>query len=559
MERFGILLTLCLSVLCSVASAQTTEEIKSLQQALNDMGYKVGAADGAPGPKTKDRLAKFMSRQNIAFDGEISDKIVKYVVQYRDIGKRPVDLLTKIVTHQVYVRDLTDDQLCQFHLFLPSQESLMAIKKRQLDCGALSLALPTGFIKINDGIGELWAYAKKNKVAFPEFDLQGYRNSFDDQDAARKAFHTLNKHFSSFVSSVERDPRSSFCQEWLPTMRVVQRDASKNLDGTSGWAADTIRDAYLICQDQIVPLATLMMSDDAEQAESTRHWLREMVEGFVRIDGPNSYAYENGIVQNNFPYILYMNEIFVAVELAGKSFGWSDQQWGDYSNWMKNRVYEMLPIAIEPGRGLNSNNCPRDKITRDKMRPECMNQAILTAQAMLRAAIVGKDPELAQLSWIVFHRYMTAMSPDGHPAYDGIRDCRAADYSIWAAMFLANYLSLLDEITEIPWDYSAASGGTVKAAIEYALQLTKDPLLANKYAKDFGFPDCKDSSGQRKQMVEASPLNTFAVYFAAFDAENFYENIRQSYYFGTSAYYRSGGSNHEVPLIMRHPELMSKQ
>ena len=559
MKRFGILLTLCLTAFCSIASGQTKEEIKLLQQALNDLGYKVGTADGAAGPKTKDRLSKFLARQNIAFDGAITDKIVQYVVQYRDIGKRPVGLLTDIVTRQVYVRDLTDEQLCQFDMFLPSQESLMAINKRQLDCGAISLALPTGFAKINDGIGELWAYAKKNKVQFPNFDLLGYQNTFDDQEATRQAFHALNRQFSSFESAVARDPRSAFCREWLPKMKVVQRDASKNLDGTSGWAEDTIRDAFLICQDQIVPLATLMMSEDPKKAESARQWLREMVEGFVKIDGPNSYAFEDGGIQNNFPYILYMNEIFVAVELSGKSFGWSDQQWRDYSNWMKNRVYEMLPIAVEPGRGLNSKTCPRDKITRDTMRPECMNQAILTAQAMLRAAIVSKDPELAQLSWIVFHRYMTAMSSDGHPAYDGIRDCHAADYSIWAAMFLANHLFLLDQITEIPWDLSAASGGTVKETIEYAIKLTKDPLLANKYAMDFGFPDCKDSSGKRKQMVEESPLNAFAVYFAAFDTENFFETMRRSYYSGTSAYYRSGGSNHEVALIIQRPELLPRQ
>lgn len=556
MRRLLILAFLCVSVIGSVASAQTKEDIQSLQQALNDMGYKVGTPDGAAGPKTKDRLTKFLARQNIAFDGEVTERVINYVVQYRDIGKRPVGLLTEIVTRQVYVRDLTDEQLCQFDMFLPSQEGLMAINKRQLDCGAISLALPTGFAKINDGIGELWAYAKKNQVQFPNFDLQGYQNTFDDQEATREAFHALNRHFSSFESAVASDPRSAFCREWLPKMKIVQRDASKNLDGTSAWAEDTIRDAYTICQDQIVPLATLMMSDDPEKADLARNWLREMVEGFVRIDGPNSFAFENGRPSENFPFILYMNEIFVAVELAGKSFGWSDQQWENYANWMRNRVYEMLPIAVEPGRGLNSKTCPRDKITRDTMRPECMNQAILTAQAMLRAAIVSKDPELAQLSWIVFHRYMTAMSSDGHPAYDGIRDCHAADYSIWAAMFLANHLSLLDQITEIPWDLSAASGGTVKETIEYAIKLTKDPLLANKYAKDFGFPDCKDSSGNRKQMVEESPLNAFAVYFAAFDAENFYETMRRSYYSGTSAYYRSGGSNYEAALIMRHPELM---
>ena len=101
MRRLLILAFLCVSVIGSVASAQTKEDIQSLQQALNDMGYKVGTPDGAAGPKTKDRLTKFLARQNIAFDGELTERVINYVVQYRDIGKRPVGLLTEIVTRQV--------------------------------------------------------------------------------------------------------------------------------------------------------------------------------------------------------------------------------------------------------------------------------------------------------------------------------------------------------------------------------------------------------------------------------------------------------------------------
>ena len=52
MRRLLILASLCATVIGIVASAQTKEGIQSLQQALNDMGYKVGTPDAAAGPKT---------------------------------------------------------------------------------------------------------------------------------------------------------------------------------------------------------------------------------------------------------------------------------------------------------------------------------------------------------------------------------------------------------------------------------------------------------------------------------------------------------------------------
>jgi peptidoglycan hydrolase-like protein with peptidoglycan-binding domain len=50
--------------------SQNTEEIRSIQQALNDHGYNVGAVDGHMGPNTQDALRRFQEAQNLPQTGE---------------------------------------------------------------------------------------------------------------------------------------------------------------------------------------------------------------------------------------------------------------------------------------------------------------------------------------------------------------------------------------------------------------------------------------------------------------------------------------------------------
>jgi peptidoglycan hydrolase-like protein with peptidoglycan-binding domain len=50
--------------------SQSSDEIRSVQQALNDQGYDAGAVDGQMGPNTQDALRRFQQAQNLPQTGE---------------------------------------------------------------------------------------------------------------------------------------------------------------------------------------------------------------------------------------------------------------------------------------------------------------------------------------------------------------------------------------------------------------------------------------------------------------------------------------------------------
>ena len=70
----------------------------------------------------------------------------------------------------------------------------------------------------------------------------------------------------------------------------------------------------------------------------------------------------------------------------------------------------------------------------------CQNGGILRAQALLRVAIWNKDPELVEMAYLTFHRYMTGIREDGSNIADSTRGCAAADYNIWASQFMSDFL-----------------------------------------------------------------------------------------------------------------------
>lgn len=59
----------------SSSSIGTSETIKLVQQALNDMGYDAGEADGIMGQKTKNAVEQFQKDNGLTIDGIIGKQV----------------------------------------------------------------------------------------------------------------------------------------------------------------------------------------------------------------------------------------------------------------------------------------------------------------------------------------------------------------------------------------------------------------------------------------------------------------------------------------------------
>ena len=127
-------------------------------------------------------------------------------------------------------------------------------------------------------------------------------------------------------------------------------------------------------------------------------------------------------------------------ELLQSQFNWTFEEKNQYAAWVKDRILQRLPVG---GRIdiLKKSICDLN-VEKDNMNDACMNAAPFVAQGLLRAAIAGNDQELAELSYLVFKQYSSALRTDGSQSYDSIRDCYAADYTVWASEFLHDYIYL---------------------------------------------------------------------------------------------------------------------
>lgn len=57
------------------SNANTSNTIKQVQQALNDIGYDAGVADGIMGQKTKDAVEQFQKDNGLTIDGIIGKQV----------------------------------------------------------------------------------------------------------------------------------------------------------------------------------------------------------------------------------------------------------------------------------------------------------------------------------------------------------------------------------------------------------------------------------------------------------------------------------------------------
>tara|TARA_B110000003_G_scaffold245755_1_gene255758 strand:- start:781 stop:1914 length:1134 start_codon:yes stop_codon:yes gene_type:complete len=242
-------------------------------------------------------------------------------------------------------------------------------------------------------------------------------------------------------------------------------------------------------------------------------------------------------------------------ELLQSQFNWTFEEKSRYAAWAKDRILQRLPVG---GRmDILENSICDLNVQKDKMNDSCMNAAPFVAQGLLRAAIAGNDQELAELSYLVFKQYSSALRPDGSQAHDSLRDCYAADYTIWASEFLHDYIYLASTAGVDLWDDRfSQKHGSPKENIEYALRVVSDPNVVNEYAQDFGYPDCKESQGQIVQKVANYPRSAFAYYLKTFKPENL-DDIYLENRSDLWSYTGASGINYEVDLLNKNPKIQS--
>lgn len=63
------------------AGALSTAQVKALQQALNDLGFEAGPADGLPGPATQNAIRRYQSAHGLPPDGYPAPSLLEHIEQ----------------------------------------------------------------------------------------------------------------------------------------------------------------------------------------------------------------------------------------------------------------------------------------------------------------------------------------------------------------------------------------------------------------------------------------------------------------------------------------------
>ena len=125
-----LILLLCIPF----AVAATEIDYKQIQKDLNSMGYNVGVADGIPGRNTKAGIKNFFNDAGYVTPSEVTDNEQRFIRNVAAFTSKPLGLMREIITKQINVEDLSDDQLCELNSHLDLKEGFYEIKRRELGC-----------------------------------------------------------------------------------------------------------------------------------------------------------------------------------------------------------------------------------------------------------------------------------------------------------------------------------------------------------------------------------------------------------------------------------------
>ena len=556
-----ILHPLLYSIILFATTVAADVDYKQIQSDLNRMGYEVGAADGIPGRNTRRGIQQFFRDAGYEAPENITEVESSFINDVATFVDKPLELIRDVITNKISISSMTDEELCNVNFHIDLMPVFDELKSRGLNCpsGTEKIIRYEGQL-INDPIEQLRKFQRTFDIRIPEFDLKNAQ-TFVDWDETKEIYNFLNPMIGQLVNQ-DRE-RLEYCAKFMGGIGSVPPDPSKNLDGTGSWAGDTMRDSFVICQDSLNALYLRALSSNKMIADRSRKAFQKIIEQLVEADGANNLPFRPyhkrhnkraGRADPNFTYLITISKLMTGVELLHSTFGWSPDDYAAYSDWAKERLLQRLPVG---GRGssLAGQKCNLNP-SMNNMNDACMNAAPFVAQGLLRAAIMGGDRELAELSYLVFKQYSSAIRDDGSQSHDAIRHCYAADYTIWASEFLHDYVYLAAQAGVNLWeDKFSEKNGTPRKNVEYALNVRMNPNLVNKYAKDFGFPDCETENGQIVQKVLNYPWSAFAFYLHSFDRPNF-DNIFLEDRTDLSSYTGASGVNYEVDLIAKNPELV---
>ena len=465
-------------------------------------------------------------------------------------GYKPVQLLKDLVTKKIAAGELSDEDLCLSLKFLDLPSTFYEHQKRGLDCLAIKnpqkrWAMPTR----DEAFKYLKQYKRIYKIAMPSFSLEGSRPSFGNLEKTASTYQKLNQKFKRDFSEQNKiSYRMQFCLDWFGNVNYVAENQSKNLDGSFGWKDDTLRDGFVVCQDEFNKIYLRALND-----KGIRDQLEQMLLSWINNDGLRRDVETD---KNIFGQVLLFNKASIAIEMYHSSFDWSEEQNKKLSKWLNDRVVEMFPIDKRP----LSKKCPvNSKVSGFKKLESCKNGGILRAQALLRVAIWNKDPELVEMAYLTFHRYMTGIREDGSNVADSTRGCAAADYNIWASQFMSDFLFHWDRIGKPLWDTQFINNSTPADAVEYSLSLFGNFESINKHTTRKHWDNCDVYKAKKEQ--EASkryeegfyPRVSFSPYFQyngdLLNELKNYDRLSELNYTAQS------GANYEIALINLNPIL----
>lgn len=553
-------------VFASVAQFSSAADVdyKAVQTDLNRMGYEVGTPDGIPGKNTKKGIAAFFKDAGYISPKELSVKDAEFINSVANYTDKPIDLIKDVITKRVSAEEISDEKLCEINSHIDLLEVFQEIKKRKVKCTPNIAILSSYDGKlISDPSEMLYEFKDRYDIKIPNFDLKR-ATTFNKFDDVKKIYHDLNPLFDAMLSQDE--DRINYCAEWMPSRDFFALDPSKNLDGSGSWKPGSLVGGSVLCENSISHLYLGAFSKNEQLADKRIQQFKNVIDTLVSNNGANNFPYrpynsqtnpKAGFAYNNFTYLRLVSKLSAGVELMQDRMDWSSTQRQQYASWLKHKALQALPVegrSVKTER-LGSLTCNLSP-TPENMNNACQNSAPYTAHLLLRAAIANEDEELAELSYLVFKQYTSGLRKDGSQAADSIRQCYAAGYTIWAAMFLQDYVYLASKAGVDLWDDRFSDlHGSPKDNVEYAIKVQENFNFVNEYAQDLGFPDCQIINGELQQQNTRVVSNAnFAFYYKIFMPELFdgiYLEDRNLF-----SYSDGSGVNYEVDILLNEPDII---
>ncbi len=528
--------------------AMSDELTSKAQRLLNELGYDVGSVDGVMGNKTRNAMSEALQAIGKPWDQELDEYDLTIL--------RISGLLKDLVTQERAATSLSDEELCDSLIALDLPSTFYEHERRGLDCLGIQIPqkgwqLPTR----KEAFKHLKKYQSTYNVEIPTYYLEEPKPSFGALDQTVDLYKMMNPNFSNlyFNKGIEKghvNNRMQFCLDWFGNVSYIAENQSKNMDGSVSWKENTLRDGFVICQNEFNQIYLRALIDPRVRSQ-----LEQMLLSWINNDRLRRDLRRD----DRFMQIYLFNKATIAIEMFHDSFDWTEEQNKKLSEWLDRRSVEMFPSDSSP----LSKKCPTNhKINNFKSYEACQNGGILRAQALLRVGIWNSDPEFIEMAYLAFHRYMSGIRKDGSNITDARRGCTAADYNIWASQFMSDFLFHWDRISDPVWGKTFHKTVTPNRAVEYSLSLFGNFEEVNKHTVKDQWRGCGEDEKNMTQKASTQygerwyPRISFAPYFA--DKGELLELLLDNDRLSGENYTTQSGANYEISLLARYPALQSE-